>query len=112
MMSSEVKKMTEMIDQKIKSLRYLKDLLLTEFGNNKLQPTLPLNSISTRATKKHLTKKDAIIELLQTEGALSRKDITEKTGFKKGTIAFTLHDKTIFVNKNGRWDLAERKVNQ
>lgn len=57
---------------------------------------------------KPLSKKDQIIKLLKEHGPLSRKQIAEMTGFKHGTLAFTLSgDKNTFVSKDGLWHLTE-----
>ncbi|MCC6501652.1 MAG: hypothetical protein IT362_00785 [Deltaproteobacteria bacterium] len=57
---------------------------------------------------KPLSKKDQIIKLLKEHGPLSRKQIAEMTGFKHGTLAFTLSgNKNTFVSKDGLWHLTE-----
>ena len=55
-----------------------------------------------------ISKKGAVIQLLKQHGPLSRKQIAAMTGFKSGTLAFTLSgDKKTFFNKDGLWHLRE-----
>ena len=109
------KAMIERIDKKIKALTQAKQAILDAFSN-KNETTSPMLfndanvSSGVIVTRKNPTRKDTVAALIQREGGLSRKDIIEKSGLPKGTIAFVLNDKNIFMSKDDKWYLKEDKV--
>jgi len=101
--SGDIKRAIEIIDQRISSLQQIRKMLLDEFGMNEQKPDSPLAPIAVVSTGTE-TRKQAIARLLRAEGPLSRRDIVAKTSFPLGTIAYVLNDKHTFKRtKGGKW---------
>jgi hypothetical protein len=108
-MHPDIEKTINLIDHKIIELQKAKRTLLEAFGEggigtDRIQPPIP------RLLKRRpLTRKEVVINLLGSEGPLSRSEILEKTHIPLGTVATILNDKTIFENKEGKWHLVEKE---
>ena len=109
MANQEIEKIIEMIDKKIRSLNQAKQILITEFGLEKGGEITGVSFIKSETKLKHPTRKDIVANLIKEHGSLSRKEILEKTGLPKGTIAFVLNDKEKFYAENNKWHLVEEK---
>ncbi len=104
MVSQDINRVIEIIDQRITSLQQIRKMLLDEFGiGNNLSAT----GIVTQAQifGKTGSRKNAVKTLLEKEGSLGIREIIQKTGFPRGTITAALNDKRIFGNKEGKWYL-------
>lgn len=111
MVSPDIKRAIEIIDQRINSLQQIRKMLIDEFGlNNQNAPLAKVLSEQTESAPASTTRKGALINLLKSEGPLHRRDILTKTNFPVGTIAYLLNDKETFTHRrDGRWDLAKRE---
>lgn len=110
--SPDIRRAIEIIDQRIQSLKRIREMLITEFEVDETaiqtlagfstQAQLPLASPSTK------TRKQFLADFLRSNGPTARKDIEAKTGLPKGTIAFALNDKDIFQRlPDGRWTVKQ-----
>jgi sulfite reductase alpha subunit-like flavoprotein len=109
MANQEIEKIIEMIDKKIRSLNQAKQILIAEFGLGKAETIPGISMLKTHVVVKNPTRKDIVSNLIKEQGPLSRKEILEKTGLPKGTIAFVLNDKKRFYSKDVKWHLVEEK---
>ncbi len=110
MVDHDIAKAIERIDKKIKSLNQAKRILLEEFGGEEIAmskrtkcstPSLNFNKPGGK------TRKEVLKELIVVNGPLTRREIIEKTGFPKGTLAYVLNDKNLFCNIDGKWHLTK-----
>jgi hypothetical protein len=104
--SPEIRRVVEIIDQRIQSLQTIKKMLINEFFGE--QPQLPFsntqNGAQPASDPKKATRKELLIKFLKAHGPMVRGDIAEGTGFPRGTLAFTLNDKETFErDSEGRW---------
>ena len=110
MVSGDIKRAVEIIDQRINSLQQIRRMLLDEFGMNDRSPDSTLMP-TTGAPTGTETRKQAIAKLLKVDGPLSRRDIVARTGFPLGTIAYVLNDKEIFKRrKGGKWSVVSEST--
>jgi hypothetical protein len=108
MANEEVGKTVELIDQKIKFLKEMREMLLTEFPMKKEESSLRRKPKTSKQKKP--TRRDQVVALIRKEGPQLRKDIIGKTSIPKGTIASLLADKETFMQRNdGKWGLKEDK---
>jgi hypothetical protein len=110
MVSTDIKRALEIIEQRISSLEQIKRMLIDEFGINGSTPSIPSIEPPKTLLEKMAegTRKESVIKLLKTEGPLLRRDIMARTGFPAGTIAFVLNDKDIFTQtKDRKWTLKD-----
>ena len=106
MQNIEIKKIISAIDQKIKSLENTKRVLIEEFGgigDNTQTPT----SVAQKETRKEVVRK-----LLEEKGPLPRKEILEITGIPIGTLAYVLNDKKMFYNKDAKWGVVSKEIEE
>jgi len=101
-MHQDIEKAIDLIDHKIVELQRAKRTLIEAFGEKTLQ-------VAPSSGTAKITRKEAIIRLLQEEGPLLRSEILKKSGIPKGTVASVLNDKTIFKNKKNKWHFIEQK---
>lgn len=108
-MDQDITKIIELIDKKIKALTVTRQTLIDEFGNGRLEsfPQLPLMQHRHRETNKKQSRKDTVEKLIREQGPMSRKEIVEKSGVPKGTVAYVLNDRNRFVSKGNKWHIKE-----
>lgn len=108
-MDSDISKIIELIDKKIKALSITKQTLIDEFGNGKPEVSRPFPRATLADIDVHqLSRKDAVAKLIREQGPQSRREIIEKTGFPEGTVAYVLNDKNRFVStQDDKWDIVE-----
>ncbi len=109
--SPDIKRVIEILHQRKQALDKIEEMLLREFGGE--DEAIGLGGISppavgeTREPQKiesPKTKKQFLVEFLKSHGAHTRKELEEKTGLAKGTIASCLNDKETFVRRtDGKW---------
>jgi hypothetical protein len=96
------------IDSRIKKLQLARSFLIQGFESNGSEH--PVSSESTFNYESKGTRKDQLIALLKAEGALTRKEIREKTKFPIGTVSFLLNNKEAFSHTDdGKWHLKGNK---
>lgn len=104
----EIKRVIEMIDQRIQSLQTVKNMLITEFfGEQQIIP-FASQSPTPEIADTSKTRKEVLKDFLTTRGPSRRKDILTETKMPKGTVAFLLNDKETFQRlSDGRWRVRE-----
>jgi hypothetical protein len=76
--------------------------------------TPPIPSASeqiTNGTNQLRTRKQQVVDFLQSHGPAAPRDIMATTGVPQGTLSWVLSDRKIFVNQNGKWGLAQETAN-
>jgi hypothetical protein len=53
------------------------------------------------------TRKEQVIDFLQSHGPAAPREIMASTGVPQGTLSWVLSDRKIFVNQNGKWGLVQ-----
>lgn len=113
----DIKKAIEIIDQRIDSLRHIRESLAKEFGmEDMVKPSVPQNLPSRQTTislipvESRRTRKDQVEEYLKQHGPSRRKEIAEGLGVPEGTVSYVLNDKERFSNvEHGKWDLVSQE---
>lgn len=107
--STDIKRVIEILHQRKQALDKIEEMLLKEFGGEEesigLGATLPQAIADTKEPQKvefPKTKKQFLVDFIKSHGAQTRKELEEKTGVPKGTIASCLNDKEIFVRRADR----------
>src|SRR3989304_2203814 len=107
--SSDIKRVIEILHQRKQALDKIEEMLLREFGGGEESISLgaasPQAMFDTKEPQKiesPKTKKQFLIEFIKSHGAQTRKELEEKTGVPKGTIASCLNDKEAFVRRADR----------
>ena len=129
----EVKKVIQMIEERIASLSTMRTMLIREFGveeetvPNFVRTKFPVrsespvshapiisespsvsSSPSASPSPGPTTRKEALVQFLLENGPHSRKELAEKTSIPVGTIAFLLNDKETFEHVQGnKWKVRE-----
>jgi hypothetical protein len=106
-MSPDIQRVIEIIDQRIQSLKKVKEMLLKEFGvEQPLDGERRVNwdqipDVQPEAKK---TRKQFLVDFLREHGPQTRREIREKANLPLGTIAFLLNDKETFQHlPGGKW---------
>lgn len=105
----DIKKAIEIIDQRIESLKKIKENLAAEFGIDvKLQPSR--SPVAPEAGPHQLsltgtggTSKDKVAAFLRNHNPASRKEIVKGTGLPDGTVSYALNDKERFRRTDNGW---------
>jgi hypothetical protein len=108
-MIPEIQKALSMIDEKISELKAAKIALINAFGNGSQQPSqkTSVQFVKSKVNIAEGTRKDEVVKLLQAKGPLTRSEIKNSVTFPEGTLSYVLLDKELFINKDGKWHLAE-----
>jgi hypothetical protein len=111
-LNQEIRAAIHHIDQRVAKLLKLKEMLLEEFSveaepiHSSSAATCrrgPKKSASPKAKK---TRRQDLVNFLKLNGPSRRREMLEKTGVPKGTIAYLLADKKTFIRlEDGRWDV-------
>jgi hypothetical protein len=105
-MHPDIARAISVIDSQIRELEKAKRILIDTFGESN-------SGVSTIHAPQHLlrkkTRKDEVVKLIREAGALSRGEIVHKTGIPVGTVSFILNNKSLFINRNGKWDLVGKE---
>lgn len=111
-MQEEINRIIELIDYKIKELTHAKKVLIEQFGIKRNESVKTQFSTSEGGEEtKPPTRRAGIIAAFEKHGPMSKKELIEKTGFPRGTVAFTLNDKETFEPKEGKWYLKNKLEN-
>lgn len=103
-MSPDIQRVIEIIDQRIQSLKKVKEMLLKEFGVEQPLPGEQRVHISDMQPEGKKTRKQFLVDFLREHGPQTRKEIREKANLPLGTIAFLLNDKETFQHlPGGKW---------
>ena len=112
--SPEIRRVIQIIDDRIQSLQTIKKMLLSEFFGEQQQlfpiedheSTHQIKTVPISELKPKRTRKEAIIEFLRENGPTKSQEIHKRTGIPMGTVATSLNDKTIFERSyNSKWAL-------
>lgn len=107
--SPEIRRVVEIIDQRIQSLQTIKKMLINEFFGE--QPSLPFSTTQNGTaaevhTASKRTRKETLVAFLKVKGPLVRGEIQKATGIPRGTLAFLLNDKETFErDSSGKWSV-------
>jgi hypothetical protein len=108
-MPNEIEQAVALIDQKIVSLKKLRDQLAQEFGQAApLKAAIASIAGSNRAGR--VSRKDQVEKFIKEHGPASRPEIIEATGIPVGTVAYVLNDKQRFFARKGKWHVREEEV--
>jgi hypothetical protein len=102
----EILKAIEIIDQRIESLKQIRDNLAREFGMDGLMKSPPAAETPLQLPfigGEGKTSKDKIANFLRHNGPSSRKEIADGTGIPMGTVSYALNDKTRFSRDDHGW---------
>jgi len=106
----DILKAIEIINQRIESLKQIRDNLAREFGMDAIMKSAPAKEISFQLPfitgGESKTSKDKIADFLKHNGPSSRKEIAEGTGVPMGTVSYALNDKTRFSRDEHGWTVA------
>lgn len=109
----DIKKAIEIIDQRIESLKNIRDNLAMEFGMNEVVKST--SAPSPQASKQLSfasgasglggikTSKDKIAAFLHGRNPASRKEIVIGTGLPDGTVSYALNDRERFRRTDNGW---------
>jgi hypothetical protein len=107
-MPNEIEQAVALIDQKIESLKKLRDQLVQEFGQS-----APLKAVAASVPGLNgggrVNRKDQVADYIRLHGPSSRPDIIAGTGIPVGTVAYVLNDKERFQARRGKWNVIEQK---
>lgn len=97
------------IEQELTRLKAFRKTFVREFGASE-EPYLfsETPAISDLSDIKPLSRRDAVVKLLQERGPMVRREIKKMTGFTHGTLSYVLNHKNIFINRDGKWDLVAK----
>ena len=101
----DILKAIEIIDQRIESLKQIRDNLAREFGMDGIMKSSSAKepSLQLPFEVEAKTSKDKIANFLKHNGPSSRKEIAEGTGVPTGTVSYALNDKTRFSRDEHGW---------
>jgi hypothetical protein len=115
-MEHDIERAIHLIDAKIKKLVDAKQTLLDLFGSNQIRvdnaestASLKPTSFSHGTQEPRLSRRQEVIKILTEKGPLSKKDILGITDMPRGSLSFTLSDKTKFYSQDGKWHLVGDK---
>lgn len=93
-MQNEIVQAIALLDQKIESLKTLRNQLASEFGQAHSSAANGHNRIS---------RKDQVKNFIKEHGPSTRAEIIQGTGIPVGTVAYVLNDEERFVARRGKW---------
>lgn len=115
-MQLDIVKAIQLIDAKIEKLAQAKQTLIELFatGDVETKTTSAMPTASLKPTHfthdtqaPRVSRKQSIVNLLTERGPLSKKDIQAITGMPRGSVSFSLNDKTKFYSRDGKWHLVD-----
>lgn len=125
MADTDISQAIKIIDDKIASLREARNRLASAFGIENdapipshaapkalNRPPVPQSaqpqSNDNHADSHPVGRKEQLAKLLQTNGAMSRTAIVERSTIPEGTVSYCLADKRFFVQaENGDWGITD-----
>ena len=101
----EIAQAIALLDQKIASLKKLRDQLAEEFGEVQAGTEPRILSTVTMSGNGYMTRKDQVAKFLREHGPSTRSEIIAGTGIPAGTAAYVLNDEKRFVSQHGKWQV-------
>lgn len=102
-MPDEIEQAISLIDQKIASLKKLRDQLADEFGRGAVI-VKPLTEVRMPSNgQRWLSRKAQVEHFLKEHGPSTRSEIIHGTGIPVGTVSYALNDQEMFVSREGKW---------
>ncbi len=107
--SPDITRAIEIIDQRINSLKNIKQMLVKEFGLASNATSTP-HALKLNDLAPNLTRKQQVIKFLRENGASKRIEIIRKSGVPQGSVACALVDRDTFLQtEDGKWDVREKE---
>ena len=107
-MPNEIAQAVILLDQKIASLKRLRDQLVEEFGQSGHAVAEVAVAPARTSGTEYVTRKDQVYDFIKVHGPSTRGQIIAGTGIPAGTAAYVLNDER-FINRNGKWCIADSK---
>lgn len=110
--SPEIRRVIQIIDERIQALQTIKQMLISEFFAEQQDlfsvsraPAVPAPKyVPITGLKPKRTRKQEIVQYLREHGPTKSIEIHERTGIPMGTVATALNDKTTFERlDDNRW---------